>query len=82
MFSVSYTVRDNKGKRKDHVDEMEEDKRKRVTLHYHPAARKDLSRPCKNWRQSCKILSGLRHDRKTRSKLIIKMTCKLINHLV
>jgi len=56
MFSVSYTVRDNKGKRKDHVNEMEEDKRKRVTLHYHPAARKDLSRPCKNWRQSCKIL--------------------------
>jgi len=82
MFSVLYTVRDNKGNRKDHVDQMEEDKRKNVTLHYHPAARKDLGRPCKNWQQGCKMLDGLRYDRKTKSKLIIKMTCKLIDHLV
>ena len=82
VFSVLYTVRDNKGKRKDHIDQMEEDECKKVTLHYHPAPRKGLGRPCKNWQQICKMLGGLRHDRKTKSKLIIKMTCKLINHLV
>jgi hypothetical protein len=82
VFSFLCTVRGNKGKRKDHVDRMEEDKSKKVTLHYHPAARKDLGRPCKNWQQSCKMLGGLRYDRKTKSKLIIEMTCKLINHLV
>ena len=85
MFSVLYTIRDNKGNRKDHVDQEEEDKQKKFTHHYHPVARKDLKdlgRPCKNWQQSCKMLGGLRHDRKTKSKLIIKMTCKLINHLL
>ena len=30
MFSVLYTVRDNKGKRKDHVDQMEEDEHEKV----------------------------------------------------
>jgi hypothetical protein len=65
MFSVFYTVRDNKGNERDHIDQTEEDKYKKVTLHYHHAARKDLGRPCNNWQQSCKMLAGLSHDRKT-----------------
>jgi hypothetical protein len=63
MFSVLYTVRDNKGNERDHIDQMEEDKYKKVTIHYHPAARKDVGRPCKNWQQSCKMLDGLSHYR-------------------
>ena len=63
MFLVLYTVRNNKGNERDHIGQMEEDKYKKVTLHYYPAARKDLGRPCKNWQQSCKMLDGLSHDR-------------------
>jgi hypothetical protein len=61
---------------------MKEDKYRKFTLLYHPAAGKDLGRPRINWRQTCKMLYGLNHDKKTESKLIIKMTFKLINNLV
>ena len=30
MFSVVYTVRDNKGNKRDHIHQMEEDKYKKV----------------------------------------------------
>jgi hypothetical protein len=63
VFSVLYTVRDNEGNEGGHIDQMEEDKYKNVTLLYHPAARKDLGRPGTNWHQSCKMLDGISHDR-------------------
>jgi hypothetical protein len=33
MFSVLYIIWDNKGNKRDHIDQMEEDKYKKVTLH-------------------------------------------------
>lgn len=67
MFLVLYIVRDNKGNERHHIDQMDEDKYKKVTLHYHLAAIKDLGRPRKNWQQSCKVLDGLSHDRNEES---------------
>ena len=57
---------------------MEEGKYTKVTFHYNATGRKDLGRPCKNWQQSWKMLEGLSHDRKTKNKLIINVTVKLI----
>ena len=82
MFTVLYTIRGNKDNNRDHIDQMKKDKYKKVTFHYHPAARKDLGRPQKLAAKLYKMLDGLSHDRKMKSKWIIKMTCKFINKFV